>query len=150
MKIDAVQLAGLLSYVAKAADVDTADSIAAHVAALEKERDAALADNAALVKQVTGVAPYLAAHGFDLRGTAFTRPHPGAALLEEHRKALVHARNEGLREADAKILKTAEPPAYFREHHPDRNEYVAALGGYSVGVNHALDTIRSMKEPESD
>jgi hypothetical protein len=81
-----------LDLMLNAAGPDIKRRVLAHIAALE-------ADNAALVKQMTEYAPYLAAHGYDLRDTAFVRPHPGTALLEEHRRALVRARNEGLERA---------------------------------------------------
>lgn len=95
------------------------DLVRAHIAALEKERDAALqresevafalekvrserdaalVDNAALLQALLDVAelrlsgPTLAAMAAKLRA----EPHPGAALLEAHRKALMRARNYSL------------------------------------------------------
>lgn len=69
-------------------------------------------------------------------------------LLADEAKALKRARNEGREEADKKILKSANPPEFFHRHHPERHCYEAALSGYAAGVNHALDTIRALREPE--
>src|SRR5690606_3604838 len=67
-----------------------AEPLRAHIAALEKERDAAVADNAALVHGLRALLGGL--RDAERRG-------PVEALLEEHGKALVRARNEGLEEA---------------------------------------------------
>jgi hypothetical protein len=109
------------------------------------ELEFALADNAVLLKAVNGVLDYVHCHTADMGGNhrynlsqghgpkvamlrhIATQPHPGAALLEEHRKALVRARNEGLDAAIAAI------DAAFME-----DEDVAPQ-----------DVIRAMKEPES-
>lgn len=92
--------------------------------AAERQRDEALADYAALVemlrewleaegdaespdlkdmtpKQRAAFVCYMKAH--DVAG----RPHPGAALLEGHHKALVIARNEGLEKA-AQVVESAD------------------------------------------
>lgn len=81
--------------------------VEAHIAALEKERAVAVADNAALWR--------LADHAMAAHVGARERPHileatkvlsadhSGAALLEEHDRALVRARNEGREEAAASL-----------------------------------------------
>jgi len=56
--------------------------------ALERERDAALADNAALLQTVRHLTEGNMMEGIKGATIAKTDPHPGAALLEEHRKAL--------------------------------------------------------------
>lgn len=81
-----------------------------HIAALEKERDAALADNAALLQALEDVAELrlsgqtLKALAVKLRG----EPHSGDALLDEHKRALVRARNEGLEKAKAAVMRTTQ------------------------------------------
>lgn len=142
---------------------------AAHIAALEKERDenasiavdavrdreAALADNAALVEharterqmlsllyhRIMAMGPRNEAMAdavttverwMDAVPDTYEQPHPGAALLEEHRKALVRARNEGLEKA----------AAWFRLKAKNR---LAPLSNLNVAK--AID---AMKEPESD
>jgi len=89
----------------------------ARVAELKRQRDAAVADNAALLvhlrrmvaevgaqetgtedpRKVLGMVEYMLAAG------ACDEPHPGAALLEEHRRALVKARSEGLENAALRV-----------------------------------------------
>lgn len=114
-----------------------------HIAALE-------ADNAALLSAVLDV--YGVAKSFhwdeaadDAPETAIWQailhpscaPHPGTAYLEEHRKALVRARNEGLEKAAAVFDGLASDAE-------DEGDADDAL--------HAKDwatRIRSMKEPES-
>ena len=157
-KIDAVQLAGLLSYIAKAADVDTADSIAAHIAALEqdlldmaqsheetvKERDAAVADNAAVRLKLSQAADgYNSREFWDsvdaLRGTA----HPGAALLEEHRKALARARNQGREEA---ATSADDECSHWAE--AEDTDDTGAVRRIRDALRDTSKRIRSKKEPE--
>lgn len=128
---------------------------------LEKERDVALADNAALWRIVSVAAPTFAVLSRapevapEIRAELATAEalllaggkHPGAALLEEHRKALVRARNEGLEVAGKKILSTAVMPEYLKEYWPSRDSMLAVNDGWAAGVNHALDTIRAMRKP---
>lgn len=124
-------------------------SLRERISALEKERDAAwserasaiaekhaaLADNAALLQALCaakealgkaqvnipwGTPPRLAC-GLAYDAVPVAVAHPGAALLEEHRRALVRARNEGLEDAAARVkdddvaemiraMKEPEPP----------------------------------------
>lgn len=84
------------------------------VVAMRQERDAAIADNAALVNGLRHARATMAAlrdtdnpksrrssaeRGISSADTVLLADHPGAALLEEHRMALVRARNEGLERA---------------------------------------------------
>lgn len=93
------------------------------------ERDAAVADNAGLTRTIRDL---LATDDLPRQGirnndavanavVAVAAEHPGATLLEEHQKALVRARNEGLRTAAkmarnvglgnlASVISAAEEP----------------------------------------
>lgn len=93
------------------AENERALRLASHACAkserVEKDRNAAVADNAARLKQ--------AVHGMACRPPypegcrcVLSQPHPGAALLAEHAKALVRARNEGREEA-AQTVDDAGP-----------------------------------------
>lgn len=130
------------------------------------ERDAALADNAALlhlVRVAAGDRGLLAscwacghnvAHSYACRfGAALERSHPGAALLGKHRKALVRARNEGL-EAAAVFMEAEEEKHRSAKRKMDlstkaghRGFILAEERETVCGV--AADDIRAMKEPES-
>jgi hypothetical protein len=124
-----------------------------HIAALENERDAALADNAALVHLVRvaagdrgpGATCWACGgrldHGKACRfGAALERLHPGAALLEEHREALVRARNEGLEK-----VAQAMPDALGTHATVTLDD-----GGVVLLSDYVSGLIRAMKEPESD
>lgn len=96
MKDTATWLRGYLASVVPAALLRHAvDAVQETISALEKERDAARSDNAALVGAGNAVIAALAHErhaGLNAasKGLAqvLTQPHPGAALLEEHRKSL--------------------------------------------------------------
>lgn len=121
------------------------------IAALEKERDAALADNVALLAAIASEEL-----GHDYQGLCpdktqpkardpecaacrlLDSPHPGSALLEEHRKALVRARNEGLEKAAKKA--DAE-----REYGCD--PYLPCTCDWRQRVRWLPDDIRALKEP---
>jgi hypothetical protein len=125
-------------------------------AATREERDAAVADNAALLKlwQDTGcldLGPRVEREdpsscieqGWPLDGIAsctacraLGQPHPGTALLEQHKKALEHARNEGLERAAADCLSRAGVAEEFGHMDAGETWRCAAL------------SIRAMKEPE--
>lgn len=142
-----------------------------------KERDAAVADNAALVEDMKR-AHVAAMHVTTLPGTlqevweatskAWRQPHPGAALLEQHRKALedayqrgrdderkagglslARARNEGLEKAASRIEKEAD---VVEQKYAERRN----VGGSEEPVIHAVAAVirgaaaiaRAMKEPE--
>lgn len=89
------------------------------------DRDAATAANAAKEVAMYGALAALsqpATLPADVRAareflTGALRPHPGAALLEEHRKALVQARNEGLEKAKTGVMRaiqsSSEPPSFM-------------------------------------
>lgn len=47
--------------------------------------------------------------------TLLALAHPGAALLEEHRKALVRARNEGLEKAVQYLIRVFDQPTFAGE-----------------------------------
>lgn len=104
-----------------------------------EQRDAALADNAAFVSEMARIGEWAAkVRQRDVEGAirAFLeQPHPGAALLEEHRKALVRARNDGrssaLLEVQRARAKAVQPSEAF------------AL------LTYALDCINALKEDES-
>jgi hypothetical protein len=119
---DAEQAArGLLGPAIEALEIDSR-----HIVALEKERDDALADNAELMRLVDEH------HGSCPRcwlAVTQEQSHPGAALLKEHRNALVRARNEGLEKA-ARMVESADD-------------------GVPLQML-ADDGIRAMKEPEAD
>lgn len=166
------KLEGVLLYVATSLGYGAADNLRNHIAALERlayigehrfpdqtwqarckevmeERDAALADNAGLERELRAVLAVLWGPDFERRPAelsaqrALSQPHPGAALLEivhairqyrhrdepdelttlrrllnerlrittmidpdTHRKALVHAKNEGREEA-SKYVRSA-------------------------------------------
>lgn len=128
----------------KSATWQEMDLVRAHIAALEKERDAALADNAALVEVLGDVAHRSMdtlggqdAHDRAVRVHA--QPHPGAALLEEHRKALVRARNEGLELLAKRLIERR-----------DQMQGRAMADGRRRGLEEAASIARAMKEPESD
>ena len=132
-------------------------ALEAELAEARKEQDAALADNAALVEEREQLEELLSPSvliGYarnhppqtrteqnmlrwpwatlDRVAAFFARPampHPGAALLEDHRRALVRARNEGL-----------ERGAAWAEAIGDQGLAPAAL---SVAV-----CLRALKEPE--
>lgn len=134
--------------------------------ALETERDAAEADNAALMRGMVAAlamsreGPTSAECGLSLLSLLSLQPHPGAALLEEHRKALVRARNEGLERAalaiDPRTCNTCHRPI---EWDPVGGEdrcgawFHTGIGcgirrvspdGYPAGAT----IIRALKEPE--
>jgi hypothetical protein len=67
------------------------------------------------------------------------RPHPGAALLEQHRKALVRARNEGLEKAAERML-------FQRDALRARTDKNAA--GRRFGLEEAAAIARHLREPE--
>jgi hypothetical protein len=58
--------------------------------------------------EVAPLAPAIAA--------ALAQPHPGAALLEEHRKALVRARNGGLEKAARLVCEMRSSRQRVAEH----------------------------------
>lgn len=66
------------------------------------------------------------------------QPHPGSALLSEHSKALVRARNEGLERA-------AETCSAVYRHHKKSGSYPMDMGGLALECESA---IRAMKEAE--
>lgn len=67
----------------------------------------------------------------------------------EHAKALVWAKQSAITVADARILSTALLPDSLSEEYSGPREREALGAGWAAGVNHALDTLRAMKEPES-
>lgn len=75
--------------------------------------------------------------------------HPGAALLEEHRKALVRAKNEGLEKA-AKIAKdfmdASQEKADRDSESPNPDAANWAMGGRDV-AKEILESIDAMREP---
>lgn len=100
----------------------------AHIAALE-------ADNAYLLRMLSDYGVY-AAHEATCAGRTGPscdcpggHPHPGAALLERHEKALIRARNEGLEKgvAWAKAMDSA---------------------GYAPAMASVAASLDAMKEPE--
>jgi hypothetical protein len=151
---------------------DLAEEIRRHIAALEKERDAALADNAALVRLVDEH------HGSCPRcwlAVTQEQSHPGSALLEEHRKALdaavagaaevgkrlaethrlelVRSRNEGLERA-AEHMEDEES-SHHRSIRTMGTTTLAEKMAFRLAEERervcgaAADDIRAMKESES-
>ena len=146
-----------------------------HVAALEKERDAALTDNAELTKRTNdalGLAAGLPFHGHEgdeesgqhepdceqcakeaisnCLTEALAQPHPGTALLEEHRAALVRARNEGLEKAAKRLDDEAEA---MEMRASQCAPFSPARDTYETARNTALRMarkVRDIKEPVSD
>jgi hypothetical protein len=113
--------------------------VRAHIAALEQERDTALADNAAHDEVFQNIQKHTACvNTTEAIRIHLAMPHPGAALLEEHRKALVKARNEGLEKA-AKAVKDAAQCSC--------NPYAPCTCDWSGRINGLADDIRAMKEP---
>lgn len=90
--------------------------IVTRVKALKEERDAAVADNAALTQELRDLVEdmgKLVARGVFTSfvphpslAQVLSQPHPGAALLAEHATALVRARNKGLEEAAKSAERT--------------------------------------------
>jgi hypothetical protein len=88
---------------------DIVGTLRLHISALEKGRDAALADNATLLAGVQRMRNLLLYPTVDADKTRaevlrvgldlVTHPCPGTALLEEHRKALEAAHADGRRHA---------------------------------------------------
>lgn len=127
------------------------------------EKHAALADNAARWRIVDLLAPAMAvlsrapevapeirselaqAEALFLAGGR----SPGATLLEEHRKALVCARNQGLEKAAERISREASVmEGYYGDRRnaggkgePETRMVIATLHGFAA-------LIRAMKEPE--
>lgn len=90
------------------------------VVAIRAERDAALADNAAHVLRMRQLHARFLEHGVNDDGVismlddlpdAWTQPHPVAALLEEHRKALAHERQRAEMAEAAHAVTTASMKA---------------------------------------
>lgn len=116
------QMDGLIEALDTPPEGDPMDS----VRAIKQERDAAVADNAALLAWIDewGHATWCdREHDKALRcteqcnaGPMLQEPHPGAASLEQHRKALVRARNEGLERA-----------AEYSSHDPELAAHIRAL-----------------------
>lgn len=116
--------------------------------AARRERDEVLADNAALLAHARFLyveAPPIDACATDVMMDRWDRakethvalmrePHPGTALLEEHRKALVRARNEGLEKAATECDRLLPETTIF----PATRSIVRA----------AARNIRAMKQPE--
>lgn len=76
-----------------------------------------------------------------------TQPHPGAALLEEHRRALIRARNEGLELAAKTHDKEAEEArkvALSADNEIARDAYEGA----AIRAEQRAARIRAMREPE--
>lgn len=144
-----------LDLMLNAAGPDIKRRVLAHIAALD-------ATNAALVRVINLSADReqgclecgMIGHHFleCVTGRISREPHPGAALLEEHRKALARARNEGLERAAAKADAVADE-ARRRRDAIDTNTPMGRTG-YTVAET-AMDTagvladdIRALKEPE--
>lgn len=125
------------------------DELKDRIAALEAERDAALADNAALMMFATPLAE-VACEGVGpeecgecvscMAKLHVVQTHPGAGLLEKHRKALVHARNEGLERAAA---KTEERGQHWCD------PYTRCTCDWAERIDGMPDAIRALKEDES-
>jgi hypothetical protein len=134
------------------------------LATAEKERDAAVADNAAQRGDLAGLHVVLERTANSLWSSrrrdrlvaetearvALTDPHPGAALLEQHRKELVRARNEGLERAATHLVSEA---ARYRTRATELAGKGARHGHDAVA--HAADTldvaserVRALKESE--
>jgi hypothetical protein len=134
------------------------DLLRRHIATLEKERDAALADNAALVTGVQRIRNLVAYPTLSARDTLsavadvglslVVGDHPGAALPEEHRKALVRARNEGLEKAAADVDRLASIADVSAEQASNMKVRLALAEEAAALRDHAV-RIRAMKEPES-
>jgi len=106
------------------------------------------ADNAALMEHVrTSAAVSCEDVGDDLCGACMSclardlvsRPQPGDILLEEHRKALVRAKNEGLDMASA-IADAARRCGC--------NPYAECVCDWSSRTDGLASEIRAMKQPE--
>jgi hypothetical protein len=132
-------------------------ALLAHIAALEADRDGwrrlaekaektaaeVVADNAALLNVIIDAGEALrkkrkpSAHFVAISMVGHIQcanGHPGAALLDEHRKALVRARNEGLEESAQEVGSVAAKPF------PDSEARML--------LDYAMDRIRALKEPE--
>jgi DNA repair exonuclease SbcCD ATPase subunit len=106
-----------------------------------KKREAAEADNAALtaaIQRMRNLLLFPAMNEADTRMEvlrigldAVTHPCPGAALLEEHRKTLIRARNEGLEKAAQAVGLSGAEMSNARE-------------------RRVTAAIRAMKDPEHE
>lgn len=123
---------------------DVADARAAihgHIAALEAD-NAALRD---LLGKSTQVDP-----GVDhwaRVGEVLNQPHPGAALLEAHAKALVRTKNEG-REQAAEIADNAAQTARLQRARMQTSVMRTAWGKAAETASEIAALVRKEKESE--
>jgi hypothetical protein len=139
----AVDDSRMLGYTAE--DDEAVDALS-RLAAKAQAHDAAVASNAALLEALDGATQLLAE--YDAAGAESIdnhvdvtdkNAHPGAAMLEEHRKALVWARNEA--REDAAALADGEAARWDAHDQPGSKERAAVLRGIAT-------LIRSKRETE--
>lgn len=143
------ELARALRFIRHATGHTAVTEMEGHISALE-------ADNAALVSELARIGGWATgARQRDLEGAiraVLSTPHTGSARLEEHRKALARARNEGLEMAAQKAVATAKEARARRDaintlKPSQRINYEIAEASMDTAAMLA-DDIRALQEPE--